>query len=106
MESRAQWTPFVGDKLEALYRAALDRWGADLQADMAVEEMAELTKALIKFRRFPTDKTRAAVANEIADVEIMLEQLRMIFRNDTSVEMARARKLARLETRLLEGDST
>jgi hypothetical protein len=103
MESKAEWSPFVGDKLKALYLKALDRWGPDLQVDMAVEEMAELTQALVKARRSgipPTEKARAAVAEEMADVEIMLEQLRLIFRNETSVEMARARKLARLERRL------
>lgn len=99
----AQWTPLIGERVRALYRSAIEKWGEDLQMDMAVEEMAELTKALIKFRRKPTNETRYAIAEEIADVQIMLEQLMEIFWNATAVDMARIQKLTRLEKRILEG---
>ena len=61
--------------------------GEAAQIDMAVEEMAELTKALCKVKRAtPGATTTAAIANvieEIADVQIMLDQLRLIFARST-----------------------
>lgn len=77
---------------------AIHRYGEDAQIDMAVEEMAELTKALCKVKRAtPGATTTAAVANvieEIADVQIMLDQLRLIFARSTDeVEEDKLRRL-------------
>lgn len=66
---------------EFLYQLAIERWGVDLQGLVAIEEMAELTQAISKATRKGSLKDREvdkAVDNlceEIADVEIMLEQL-------------------------------
>nr|UWG26284.1 MAG: MazG-like family protein [Bacteriophage sp.] len=53
---------------------AIHRYGEAAQIDMAVEEMAELTKALCKVKRAtPGATTTAAIANvieEIADVQL------------------------------------
>ena len=84
---------------------AIHRYGEDAQIDMAVEEMAELTKALCKVKRAtPGATTTAAIANvieEIADVQIMLDQLRLIFaRNTDEVEEDKLRRLlARINSR-------
>lgn len=77
---------------------AIHRYGEAAQIDMAVEEMAELTKALCKVKRAtPGATTTAAVSNvieEIADVQIMLDQLRLIFaRNTDEVEEDKLRRL-------------
>lgn len=79
---------------------AIHRYGEAAQIDMAVEEMAELTKALCKVKRAtPGATTTAAIANvieEIADVQIMLDQLRLIFARSTDeVEEDKLRKAAR-----------
>ncbi len=50
--------------------------GGDKQLDVAVEEMAELTKEIIKFKRGKGDPI--AIAEEIADVLIMIEQVKRI----------------------------
>ena len=47
--------------------------GPDAQTLMAFEEMAELQKELCKHAR--GKHNRSAVAEEIADVQIMLEQM-------------------------------
>lgn len=57
------------------YMEALRRWGIDAQVLMAIEEMSELTKELCK--SFRGDLDFAAISEEIADVTIMLEQLRI-----------------------------
>ena len=70
---------------------AIHRYGEAAQIDMAVEEMAELTKALCKVKRAtPGATTTAAIANvieEIADVR------RIFARSTDEVEEDKLRRL-------------
>lgn len=81
---------------------AIQHYGETAQIDMAIEEMAELTKALCKVKRAATGaESAAAVANvieETADVQIMLDQLRIIFARST--DEIEEEKLRRLLTRI------
>lgn len=63
-------------------------YGNDAQEDMAIEECSELVKAILKLRRSDekTAETREAVIDEIADVQIMLSQLEIIFNCVAEVE--------------------
>lgn len=63
-----------------------------------LEEMAELQDALCKFKR--GRRTAEDIAEEIADVGIMLDQAKLIFHVEEEVEAQRARKVARVEERL------
>lgn len=76
--------------ITALNQSVLDQaiyiYGAETQTDIAIEEMSELTKALLKFRRaekapkeHDLERRRQDVYEEIADVIIMLAQLIMIY---------------------------
>ena len=85
---------------EEIYRRALEVWGADLQTLVAIEEMAELQKELCKNRR--GRENRVAIAEEIADVQIMLEQMVMLYNCANAVDVFRACKLERLEERINE----
>lgn len=92
---------------EVLQRA-IDTYGYTAQIDKALEEMSELAKALLKLRYakptgVETDILRDAVSEEMADVEIMLEQLHMIYQNDKKVSEYRQKKIERLERRLKDG---
>ncbi len=78
--------------------AALNRWGPELQTAVAIEEMAELTKELCKHAR-GTHNTDA-IAEEIADVYIMLRQMEMLHGVESQVLDWRIAKLVRLEKRL------
>jgi len=64
---------------EEIIQEALKQWGETAQIDMVIEEMAELTKALLKYKREhdPADIGLRIVdiAEEHADVLIMLDQL-------------------------------
>ena len=73
-------------------QAAIDAYGTDNQTDVAIEEMAELTQALIHNRR----GRPANIAEEIADVEIMLEQLKIIHCCADEVETQKDAKIKRL----------
>ena len=76
-------------------RSALVKWGKRSQVFMCVEEMAELMKELSKNDRGRSNTTE--IAEEIADVEIMLEQMKMEFNIHSSVDIMRAMKIANLE---------
>ena len=88
----------------AVYRDAIEYYGAKNQVDVALEEMGELIQALMKERRCEEEwrrpDLRVHVAEEMADVEIMLEQLKIIFKNEEAVEQWRGAKIERLERRL------
>lgn len=81
----------------SVYRAAFERWGVEAQLRMAVEECAELTAEICHY--FRGRCTRRALAEEVADVEIMMEQLRALVGDDLVSEIKR-QKLKRLEERL------
>ena len=96
---------------KSILKKAIETYGVNAQIDVAVEEMSELTKALMKDRRnciFGEDnlnavlRSRESVADGIADAIIMLEQLQMIFRNKKHVEEIKRQKIQRLENRLQE----
>ena len=65
------------EERRALLDRAITAYGAPAQMDMAVEEMAELTKALCKIKRAQAGcEVTAAIGNvieEMADVQIMLD---------------------------------
>lgn len=90
------------EERRALLDRAITAYGAPAQMDMAVEEMAELTKALCKVKRVSCAAEAKAVlenvVEEMADVQIMLDQLRIIFGRSTAE--AEEYKLERLKKRL------
>jgi len=77
---------------------AITTFGHLPQIIVAIEEMSELTKELCKAQRGA--QNRDHIAEEIADVEIMLEQLKLIYNIAPSVESWRQSKLWRLANRL------
>mgnify|MGYP002674828771 CR=1 FL=1 len=81
-------------------RRALEAFGAEAQVVMAIEEMSELTKELCKHRR-GRDNVEA-IAEEIADVEIMLRQMAILFDCSFTVDKFRRYKLERLAGRIKE----
>ncbi len=76
-------------------------YGLDSQCRQTVEEMAELTQALTKFWRYGGNDAqeirglREHIAEEIADVGIMLEQLELLFDIKTEVAENRSHKIFR-----------
>ena len=90
------------EERRALLDRAITAYGAPAQMDMAVEEMAELTKAICKVKRVSCAAEAKAVlenvVEEMADVQIMLDKLRIIFHRST--EEVEEAKLERLKNRL------
>jgi hypothetical protein len=94
-------------EIKQLYNTCWKHLGAYSQIDMAIEEMSELTQALLKARRkgYPHFSSSSAVLEEMADTMICLEQLlEQIERNGKTDEYRTYKndKLLRLESRLME----
>ena len=64
-------------EINEIYQQAIETYGKDAQLKMAIEEMAELTQAICKSFRGKDNLDN--IIEEIADVEIMLAQLKIIF---------------------------
>ncbi len=80
---------------------AIQKWGGKFQGEMAIEECAEFITAI---RHFDRDKATADdVIEEIADVQIMMEQMAILF-GQKKVRAAKRKKLHRLKNRM-ESDS-
>lgn len=81
-----------------LYQQVTDKWGVDAQLTKAIEELSELIKEICK------DKLDIGIteniAEEVADVEIMCEQLRFIYGFDDAVDTWKEYKLNRLRERV------
>lgn len=81
-----------------IYEDALNAWGIPAQERQAIEECSELIKALCKNQRYD-NKRPDDVIDEIADVYIMVEQLKLIY-GPENVENKIKEKLERLKQRL------
>ena len=81
-----------------IFKPAVYWWGKEAQTDMMIEEMAELTKAILNERRGRDHN----IAEEMADVKIMLAEMEIIFQNAGEVEQRFREKVARLDQRLQE----
>jgi biotin synthase-like enzyme len=91
----------IDTKTRRLYERALTAWGVYAQAEQAQEEAAELIVALSHWKRGGKRREVKAVIEEIAGVEIMLEQLRLVAGFDEeAIQQAKDRKRARLEQHL------
>lgn len=88
----------IGEMM-TVFEKAIETYGKDLQKQVAIEEMAELTKEICK--DFRGKGNREHILEEIVDVSIMLEQLQIMY-GISSSEMLRAVdiKIKRLEERL------
>lgn len=70
------------EERNTLYNDAIDAWGWQAQVNMANEELAECIVALQKlFYRDWSLKRLQELAGEIADVTIMLEEVKLIIAN-------------------------
>lgn len=92
------------DMVKEVYLIASDVYGEDAQIAMVFEKMAELQKELCKYIRstdpFDTWEIKIKIAEEISDVEIMLEQIKLLFEIGDAVDKNKVIKVNRLKERL------
>ncbi len=80
---------------EMLMGQAVNKWGRVSQLDMVIEECAELINAIQKRKR--NRVSDADVLEEGVDVELCIEQLKLILDDSIRWESIRIIKLNRLE---------
>lgn len=86
--------------IEEKINLLIDHYGKEKQKDIAIEEMTELIKELIKERRYADNTPR--ILFEVADVVLMLYQLIKIYEFDGEeiqkiIEYKVDRQIARME---------
>jgi hypothetical protein len=86
---------------KSLEERALEVWGVEAQLRQAQEELAELIAAINRYMRQRTQSD--AVVEEIADVEIMLAQLKVVF-GAADIAVAVAQKRTRLQQRVEDAE--
>ena len=85
-----------------LYEKLINKYG-ELQIIVAIEELSELQKELCKHLRGKIDGCN--LVEEIADVQIMLEQMIILFGIERStIDFVINQKLKRTEERLVKNE--
>lgn len=97
----------IADEDYKLYERAIEKWGRNEQVMMLIEEIGELLTVINKYTRQNNGCDIYQVFDEIADVEIMLDQYKVILNqiDQTTdafieVEEAKIEKLKRLKGRV------
>ncbi len=80
------------------YKEAIALWGKEAQTTMVFEEAGELIVALAHIIRGRT--TKEALASEITDVKIMLDQLQIMYDIEEDVAVQYEVKLQRLKNKI------
>ena len=80
-------------------RNIAEHYGLRVQMRQLIEEMAELTQVICKAERYDLDKVREHLVEEVADVEVVLEQVIYLL-GDNRIEQIRAEKIARQKRRI------
>ena len=93
---------------DKILNKAIIAYGEEAQTDKAVEECAELIQALMKFKTATSNDNASTktimtrvnnVIDELANVDIMISQLKKIF-GEKDVEKRKRFKLRRLDKRI------
>lgn len=93
---------FTNTRRRELYERVLAEKGANHQITKAIEELGELITELCKIESGQT--SNIALATEMADVTIMMEQLRIILDINDLVGEEMGRKCVRLARKLERGE--
>ena len=94
-------------KRDTVQKRCICEYSAPAQVDMCIEEMSELTKALLKYRRksgLAKDKSRDDIIDELAGVKIMCRQMELLFQAEDAVERRMDFKINRQIGRLENKD--
>lgn len=91
------------EERDQVFRKCICTYGSNPQIDVAIEEMSELIKALLKWRRAggaELTEARACIVDELADVRIMVRQMEILFQCEDEVEKRIDYKVRRQEERM------
>lgn len=94
------WNMEIDNK--AVYLRALGLYGKESQIRQTMEEMAELQLQLCKNSRNIKNElyNKMRIAEEIADVKVMLEQMILLYDIESDVNIVMEQKIRRLSERM------
>lgn len=87
-----------------VFMQIINQNGKRNQTIIAIEECGELVQALTKHLRHDTHANYDNIAEEIADVQIALKQLVILFNNKKEVMNWYDRKVERIRTKIKQED--
>lgn len=89
---------------ERIYKKAMYKWGFPSQVMILMEEAGELIQAASKLcrKKEGTYNKKIVFLEEIADMEIMIEQFKFFFQAHKIVDQIKEKKLKRLKKLLGE----
>lgn len=89
-------------KPNEIINKSIEHYGVEMQLLVCIEELSELIKAITKAERYTNDETKIDdIAEEIADVLICIEYLKMIYNIDQEeIESWINKKIKRLKERM------
>ena len=87
--------------MNPIYKQAIDKFGLPHQEDKLIEEMAELTQAIIKHRQNPSAESSNLLYEEFTDVQIVMKQIKTIL-NKQTLAIHKEGKLSSLEKLLAD----
>jgi NTP pyrophosphatase (non-canonical NTP hydrolase) len=103
MKEHIYYAKYSETDIDLLCKRALKEWGIDTQILMAIEELSELIQVLAKSRRKINGSDREEIAQEIADVDLMIKQMQVAFKiNNITIASIEEEKLDRLKHYLEE----
>ena len=76
-----------------------EHYGLRVQMRQLIEEMAELTQVICKAERYDLDTVRDHLVEEVADVEVVLEQVDYLL-GDSRIAQIKAEKIERQKRRI------
>ena len=88
-------------KYEQLYMDTISKFGHQPQMIKTIEECAELQKAFAKLLNNWNEKDYNNAIEEIADVQIMIDQMKLVFGIE-AVRCAKKDKIKRLKSRVYD----
>lgn len=99
------------DSATSIIEQMLEKFGEDSQIDVAIEEMSELIKELVKYKRSKIHfrekaaASREHVIEEMGDVLFMMEYLKHIFSiPDDAIQQIIQDKAKRTKKRYIDGE--
>lgn len=100
-----------GNSPQVVVRLMLEKMGEDFEIDVAIEEMSELIKELLKYKRskvLEREKQAASrehVVEEIGDVMFMFEYLKTIFNiSEDEIKKTVEQKAKRTKERYIDAE--
>ena len=93
----------VSGRTTKMCEKAVEKWGVDVQLVILIEECSELTKEATKMLR--GHGRRENMIEELADVTVMCEQMRIILgiSDDELEEMAKSKMIRTMERGGIKG---